>query len=128
VTTGWTAGELERIGAAPELLIATTRADGSSRGWTPIWVVCVEGQVFVRTWHRRNTGWFGDAVRSGTARLQVPNLEAGITVIDTGAIPALRHRIDAAYRAKYGEAGSGSMVTDSAADSTLRLDRLPGRE
>lgn len=116
---GWSADALERIGAATELQIAVRRADGTPRDWTPIWVVCADDQVYVRSWHRRDTGWFGDAVRSGRARIRVPGLEADVTVEDVG--DSGRGPVDAAYRAKYGAAGSESMVSPAAAATTLRL-------
>jgi hypothetical protein len=117
----WSADALERLGAATELEIEVRRADGTSRDWTPIWVVCADDRVYVRSWHRRTTGWFGDAVRSGQARIRVPGLDADVTVEDVG--DSARGLVDAAYRAKYGEAGSESMVTASAAATTLRLTR-----
>jgi hypothetical protein len=116
----WSADALEHLGAAGELEIAVRRADGTVRPWTPIWVVRVDDQVYVRSWHRRDTGWFGDAVRSGRARIRVPGVEADVTVTDVGAGDSAG--VDAAYRAKYSDAGSASMVTLSAAATTLRLD------
>jgi len=38
--------------------IAAKRADGTLRRWLPIWVVCIGEHVYVRTWYRRNTGWW----------------------------------------------------------------------
>ena len=101
---------------------------GSLRSWTPIWVVRVGAQVYVRTWHRRDTGWFGRAVAARQARIHVPDLEADVAVAveDIGERPAaLRHDIDAAYLSKYGRAGTERMVSDSAAAATLRLDPYP---
>jgi Uncharacterized protein conserved in bacteria (DUF2255) len=54
-------------------------------------------------------------------------LEADVTVEDVGEGPAeLGERVDTAYRTKYRGAGSESMVTASAAATTLRLN--PERE
>jgi hypothetical protein len=39
VTTDWTTEQLEVIGGAEELEIASRRPDGSQREYTPIWVV-----------------------------------------------------------------------------------------
>jgi hypothetical protein len=123
VTAEWTEDELEQIGATGELLIAVRRPDGTLRRELPIWVVGVAGQVYVRTWHRRDTGWFGQALTSGRARIQVPGLEADVAVIDVGeGTAALRAGVDAAYRTKYGPAGSESMVTPAAAATTLQLN------
>ena len=121
----WTRDELQRIGGAPELEIASRRADGALRRWVPIWVVSAGGQVYVRTWYRRETGWFGQVLASHRARIRIPGLEADVAVEDVGAGAAgLRAGIDDAYRAKYGPScGTERMVTDEAAAATLRLRR-----
>src|SRR5580698_3762864 len=102
----WTPDELRRIGAAPELEIASRRADGALRRWVPIWVVSTGGQVYVRTWYRRETGWFGQVLASHRARIRVPGLEVDVAVEDVGeGTPELRAGIDDAYQAKYGRYG-----------------------
>ncbi|MGK5681483.1 DUF2255 family protein [Actinoplanes sp. URMC 104] len=125
----WTTGELQRIAAAEELEIAARRADGTPRRPLPIWVVVVGDAVYVRTWHRRGTGWFGHVLATGRAGIRVPGLAADVAVEDVGAGPdELRAGIDAAYRAKYGRYGAGAvsaMVSDAAAAATLRLDKQP---
>ena len=121
----WSADELERIAAAEELRISASRADGTLRREVPIWVVRVGGHVYVRTWYRRDNGWFGHVVESRRARIRVPGLEAGVAVEEVGDDKGeLRAEVDAAYRAKYGRYGGTSvaqMVTDDAAATTLRL-------
>jgi hypothetical protein len=120
----WTAEQLAGIDAARELEIAVRRADGTRRPWTPIWVVHVSDDVYVRTWHRRDTGWFGDALRTGRGRVRIPGLEADVRIEDLGNGPsALRADVDAAYRDKYGDGSTGDMVGDEAAATTLRLLR-----
>jgi len=123
MTATWSPHELQCIEKARELNIAVKNADGTLRRWTPIWVVCADDQVYVRTWYRRDTGWFGHALRSHRARIRVPGLEADVTVEDVGEGPAeLGESVDTAYRTKYGSSGSESMVTASAAATTLRLN------
>jgi hypothetical protein len=123
MTAVWTPGEAGRIAAARELEIASRRADGALRRWVPIWVVTVDGQVYVRTWYRRDTGWFGHVLAAGRARIRVPDLEREVVVDDTGEGPSgLRAAIDAAYSAKYGPGGGTErMVAAEAAATTLRL-------
>ena len=120
----WSAADLARIDAADELRIATARDDGSWRAAVPIWAVTSGGEVYVRTWQRRDTGWFGRAVHAGRARIAVPGLEAEVVVTDVGADDVeLRAGVDDAYRAKYGRYSGSTdrMVGDDAAASTLRL-------
>jgi hypothetical protein len=80
----WTAEQLQHIGAAPELEISSGSDARKPRRWLPIWVVCVDGQVYVRTWYRRSTGWFGRAVASRSARIRVPGVEVDVSVEDLG--------------------------------------------
>jgi hypothetical protein len=126
VTVPWPPDELERIGRAEELEIAGRRADETLRPWLPIWVVSAGDQVFVRTWQRRDTGWFGHVVASRRARIRVPGLERDVQVDDIGdTSAALRATVDAAYRAKYGRYGRATidrMVSEDAAATTLRLN------
>ena len=123
MTASWSPDELRLINAAAELRIAVQRSDGSLRGWVPIWVVCAGARVYVRTWYRRDTGWFGHALRSRRARIRVPGLDADVTIEDIGdASTQVTTDVDAAYRAKYGRGGAGSMVTATAAATTLQLN------
>ncbi|WP_214406868.1 DUF2255 family protein [Pseudonocardia lacus] len=119
--SGWSAEDLRLIDAARELEIAVERPDGRPGRWLPIWVVRADDQVYVRTWYRRDTGWYGRALRSRRARIRVPGREADVTVEDVGAASTrLGAAVDDAYRAKYGS-GADSMVTDTAVATTLRL-------
>jgi hypothetical protein len=122
MTARWSTEDLRLMEAAGELEIAVRRADGELRRWVPIWVVGAGEHAYVRTWHRRDTGWYGQALRSRRARIRVPGLEADVAIEDLGDASAqVTADVDAAYHAKYGQ-GAGSMVTATATATTLRLD------
>jgi hypothetical protein len=125
MTPSWSPEQLQRLGASDELEIAVRRADGTLGRWVPIWVVCVGAHVFVRTWHRRPNGWFGDVLRSQRARIRVADVCADVTVTDVGEdSPDLRAGVDDAYRSKYSPYGHATverMVSDPAAATTLWL-------
>ena len=123
MTATWSPAELQEINAARELQIAGRRGDGTLRQWVPVWAVSTGGLVYVRTWYRRDTGWFGQVLASRRARIRVPGLEADVAVEDVGeGTPELRAGVDAAYEAKYGRGGgTGRMVSAEAAAATLRL-------
>ena len=128
-TGGWSTSDLAAVDEADELRIAVRRPDGSLRPAVPIWVVTTAGQVYVRTWYRRDTGWFGRVLSTRRARVTAGGLVADVAVEDVGAgDPELRAGVDAAYRTKYGRYGDGSvagMVGADAAATTLRLSREP---
>ena len=131
MAAGWTPDDIERIGSADELQIAVRRADGTLRRWLSIWVVCVGDRVYVRTWYRRDTGWFGHVLQSHRACVRVPGLQADVVVTDVADGPDQRRaEIDAAYRAKYGRYGTSTvdnMVAPAAAATTLLLTPEQGR-
>src|SRR6201991_176532 len=116
----WTPEQLALVDAARELEIAVRRADGTLRPWTPIWAVHADGNVYVRTWYRRETGWYGLALSTGRARARVPGVELDVRIEDVGVGPSgLREDVDDADRAKYGGGSTGNMVSDRAAATTL---------
>ena len=80
----WSTEQLQFLDAAVELDIAVPRPDGALGRWTTVWVVCVGQGVFVRSWHRRDTGWFGRAATTGRARIRVTGLETDVAVVDLG--------------------------------------------
>ena len=107
------------------VLLSVRGTDGVLRRPVTIWAVTAGEQVYVRTWYRRDSGWYGRALRSGRARLGVDGLEVEVTVEDVGSGGGdLRDAVDAAYRTKYARYGGSTvarMVGDEAAATTLRL-------
>jgi hypothetical protein len=119
----WGPSELRALSETLEIEISAPRRDGRPGDAVPIWVAVAGADVLVRTWKRRETGWYGGAVRSGSAHIRVGDLDVDVTVVDIGDADA--DVVDAAYRSKYGELAARSVVTTDAAASTLRL--LPRR-
>ena len=129
-SSSWSPEQLRHIGEARELEIASRQGDGSLGRWLPIWVVCVGDEVYVRTWYRRTTGWFGQVTRTGRARIRVPGVEIDVEVSDIGdGDPEVRAAVDHAYRTKYGTPGDATvagMTTPASAATTQRLAPAPG--
>lgn len=117
--SAWSGEQLRLLSQAIEIEVLAPRRDGGFGRWTPIWVVVAGADVFVRTWHRRETGWYGGAVRSGTVRIRAGGESVDVIVDAVGDTDAAT--VDAAYRTKYGDLAARSMVTAEAAASTLRL-------
>lgn len=120
---GWTPADLKRIGEADEFSSQSNEpmalsAAGHLFGWSALTATSSYGP---------GTGGtpVGSVRRSGPDdRIQVAGLEADVSIDDIGANPAaLRDSIDIAYRSKYEDLGSRSMVTATSAATTLRLNR-----
>lgn len=56
--TTWTSEELNKIGTAEELRIASLRADGTLRKPVIIWVVRLRDDLYVRSVYGRGSAWF----------------------------------------------------------------------
>lgn len=123
MTTGnWTADELDRLGGSEELQITTSRPDGFPRRWTPIWVVRVGDDLYVRSYRGAAGGWFRHATADGHARIRAGGVDRDVTVETPPATTG--SAIDGAYRAKYARYGDTylqPMLNSQAAAATLRL-------
>ncbi len=120
--TQWTDDELDRVGAAEELELASTRPDGSLRPFVTIWAVRAGDELYVRSAYGPTNPWFARARASGTGRVRAGGLERDVTF--EGADPAVRDAVDAAYHAKYDRHGAaivGTVVSDEAREATIRL-------
>lgn len=123
----WPLRLVDALANTQELEIAVQRRDGSSLRAVPIWMVVVDGRLYVRTWYRRG-GWYGAALRSGRAAIRVVGATAEVAVVDLGNAPIdLQRAIDSAFRTKYGRHGHGAvrdMVSARANATTMLLTPL----
>jgi hypothetical protein len=97
--SAWTTDDLEKIAAADELQLASSRPDGNLRKPVTIWVVRLGEDLYVRSVNGRTSHWFRGTedrheghIRAGGVDKDVLFLEAGDDVND---------EIETAYRTKY---------------------------
>lgn len=118
----WTSDDLNRIGTAEELQVASLRPDGTVRPFVTIWVVRVGDDLYVRSAYGANNPWFRRAQAGGAGRIRAGGVERDVTFEEPG--PEVHAGIDEAYHAKYhrhGPAIVGTVVGPDAARVTLRL-------
>jgi hypothetical protein len=77
--TAWTDEELERIGEAQELQLASERPDGTLRPYVTMWVVRVDDDLYVRSAYGANNPWFRRANESGVGRIRSGGVERDVT-------------------------------------------------
>jgi hypothetical protein len=121
-TVAWNADQLARIDAAEELRLASRRNDGTLGRFTTMWVVGVDGDLYVRSAGGPDRPWYRHALSSGKGRIQAGGIEADIRFAE--ANPDAHAAIDAAYHAKYDRYGPTNVghVTGPAAHAvTIRL-------
>ena len=120
--SGWTGEELQRIGGAQELRLASRCQDGSLRPFTTMWVVRVGNDLYVRSAGGPNRPWYRHALASRAGRIEAGG--AGAQVDFASAAPQTNQEIDSAYHAKYDRYGPAIVghVTGPAAHAvTIRL-------
>jgi hypothetical protein len=120
--TTWTADDLDALDGRDEIGVASTRTDGSLRPFVTVWFVRVGDELYVRSAHGPENGWFRRAVASGEGRVRGVGIERDVTFEVPG--PEVHEALDDAYHAKYDRYGKGmvrTVVSPDAARSTLRL-------
>ena len=120
--SGWTADELERIGRANALRIASRRPDDSLRPFITIWVARLGDDIYVRSAYGHDNPWFQRAISSGVGRIRAGGVERDVAFEEPGR--EIEQDLHAAYHAKYDRYGPsivGTVVSPEAARSTLRL-------
>lgn len=124
--TTWTSEELDKIGTAEELEIASLRPDGTLRKPVIIWVVRLEDGLYVRSYKGSRGSWFRHAQESRQGRIWAGGVEKDVSFED--ANPNLNGQIDDAYHAKYGRYPQyvAPMVTPEVQATTIKLVPRPG--
>lgn len=121
--TAWTSDELNKIGKAEELKIASLRGDGTLRKPVTIWVVRLGDDLYVRSVYGRASAWFRGMQVHHEGHIQAGGVEKYVTFVEEAA-PDINDQIDAAYRSKYHRYAAsiiGSIVSPEARSATLKL-------
>jgi hypothetical protein len=127
--TTWPRDELERIGDAGELQLASRRPDGSLRPYVTMWVVRAGSDLYVRSAYGPDNPWYRRATASGSGRIRTAGVERDVSFAQASAED--QGDIDAAYHAKYDNYGQrivGSVTGPTAHQVTIRLVPQPGHQ
>ncbi len=119
----WTSDELNKIGTAEELELASLRADGSLRKPVTIWVVRVGDDLYVRAYKGRTSPWFRWTQERHAGHIQSGGVDNDVEFVDENN-PSINEQIDQAYLSKYRDFDAeyvDPMVTPEARSATLKL-------
>ena len=121
--TTWTVDELNKIGSAEELQLASLRRDGTLRRKVIIWVVRVGDDLYIRCVNGRAGAWFRGVQTQHEGRIWAGGIEKGVTFVE-GADPDINEEIDAAYLTKYQRYPQyvAPMVTPEVRAATIKLE------
>jgi hypothetical protein len=121
--TTWTSNELDKIGNAEELQIASLQTDDTLRKPVTIWVVRIGNDLYVRSVHGRGSGWFRGTQVRHEGHIRAGGVDKDVTFVED-ADPVIGEQIDAAYRTKYRRYAASiinSTLTPEARAATLKL-------
>jgi hypothetical protein len=118
----WTAEELDGIGQAEELRLAPRRTDGTLRSFTTMWVVCANGELYVRSAGGPQRPWFRYSQATGRGQIRAGGSEVDVRFVEVA--PDAQSAIDAAYHEKYDRYGPsivGHVTGPDVRPVTIRL-------
>jgi len=120
--TVWTSDELNKIGTAEELRIASLRHDGMLRKPVIIWVVRVGDELYVRSVNGRTSAWFRGVQVRHEGHIWAGGVEKDVNFVEE-TDPDINDKIDDAYRGKYGRYPQyvAPMVTAEVRSTTIKL-------
>jgi hypothetical protein len=115
------ADELIKIDKADDLKISPLRDDGVTYG-TPTWIweVVVDGHLYVRAYHGRQSSWYQSAMRMGAGRIYAAGLVKEVTF--EAVEGTINESINDAYKRKYGDSPYlSAMIGSWASQATVRI-------
>jgi len=100
---------------------------GTEHRYTGVWVVVVDGRVFVRSWNDKPTGWFRAFRKQPGGTIQVGELEIPVRAKPVRGA-RIRDAVTAAYGEKYNTKASLKWVEGFAepARALTTLEFIPG--
>ena len=118
----WTTDELDKIGNAEELQIATLRRDGTLRKPVIIWVVRLGNELYVRCVNGLEGAWFRGVLTRHEGRIWAGGVEQDVTFVEESD-PEINAKIDEAYLSKYSRYPQwvAPMVTSEVRAATIKL-------
>ena len=118
----WTSEELNRIGTAEELRIASLRRDSTLRKPVIIWVVRLGDSLYVRCVNGRVGAWFRGVQSRHKGRIWAGGVEKDVTFVEESDHD-INAKIDEAYLTKYHHYPQwvAPMVTPEVQAATIKL-------
>lgn len=121
--TAWTNDELNKIGKAEELEIASLRSDGTLRKPVTIWVVRIGNDLYVRSVNGPTGSWYRGAQARHEGHIEAGGADKDVTFVEVSEAE-INDQIDAAYRTKYHRYGArivNTIVTPQVRAATIKL-------
>lgn len=103
--------DAEVLAAMQRQKILGIKAGGQPHRFIAVWMVVVEGRVFVRSWSVSADGWHATLRQEPRGVVQIADWEIAVRAVRTRSA-RLKDAVDRAYRAKYHTPGAIQYVRD----------------
>ena len=103
---------------AKDKILGVQAGSGDHR-FIGVWVVVVDGRVFIRSWGLKRAGWYQVFVNEPVGRIQAAGRELRVRAV-TRATERTKAAVDDAYAAKYTTPGAIKYVTGFARSKRRR--------
>jgi len=120
--TRWASDQLDKVGRAEEVQIASVGRDGTLGKPVTVWVVRHGDDLYVRSVRGKKARWFRGTQERHEGRVRAGGVQQDVVFVD--ADHDIDYEVDADYRAKYRRyAGSifNSVLTPEARATTMKL-------
>jgi len=120
--TQWTSDQLNKIGRAEEVQVASVRRDGTLRKPVTVWVVHHGDDLYLRSVNGRSAHWFRGAQERHEGRIRAGGVQQNVSFVDPDT--GIDDEVDESYRTKYRRyAGSvlNSVLTREARAATIKI-------
>jgi hypothetical protein len=122
--TTWTKDELNKIGNAEELMIASLRSDGTLRNAVTIWVIRLGDDLYVRSVRGRTSAWFRGVQTRHEGHIRAGGVDKDVTFVEEPD-SNINDQIDAAYATKYRRYASIIPSINSSAARAAAIKLMP---
>ena len=121
ISQSLTKEEITQIAEKDDFHIAPFREDGQTYGTlTWIWVVTVEGNLYVRAYNGTNSRWYQSAIKQKAGKIKAAGMEKQVR-FET-VVGDINDKIDEAYRQKYsGSPFMSAMISDRTRKATIQV-------
>jgi hypothetical protein len=121
----WPADQFTEIGGSDELTIVMSRS-GRDTLRIPIWVVSVDGSIYVRSYKGVTALWFRRAEADPKQAIVIGGRDVATEFRNVDRTEHIHKKIDEAYTRKYARFDYVSAMSEPAAvEATFRLLPLP---
>jgi hypothetical protein len=119
--TNWQQAAFDEIDGNEELTLVVSR-EGKPTKRVPVWVVTVDGAVYVRSYKGVTSMWFRRVEADPHQALGLSTGDVGVTFENVDRTDHVNHAISAAFTAKYKKYDYVSAMSEPAAvEATLRI-------